>query len=215
MGTWHDGYSMYEDDDGTYFATQDVEGPIGNDLGWLQPHTYGDSPVQQISNPGGVLAPALLATGAYFAGKENLIERGANAVINNPTYRKYYHDPLTTFLENKSNSVPMEGPMRFAGRGIPKVLYDWEIPGKDAPDDWVPALPNPVEVAPAPKFPDIISIRPKRPPTSIWETSPDGGPRRGSRKPPYRIPYAPDKNVDLRTDWEAWIDSFKEGWKAK
>ena len=157
-----------------------------------------ESPIQQPSNSGG---PAWLPLAAY----------GTGLALGNSGRQWGIADALTPNV----NSIPMEGPMRFAGRGIPKVLYDWEIPGKDAPDDWVPALPNPVEVAPAPKFPDIISIRPKRPPTSIWETSPDGGPRRGSRKPHYRIPYAPDKNVDLRTDWEAWIDSFKEDWKAK
>jgi len=155
-----------------------------------------ESPIQQPSNPGG---PAWLPLAAY----------GTGLALGNSGRQWGIADALTPNV----NSIPMEGPMRFAGRGIPKVLYDWEIPGKDAPDDWFPGLPDGpiIEVTPTPKFP----IRPGGPPISIWETSPDGGPRRGSRKPPYRIPYAPDKNVDLRTDWEAWIDSFKEGWKAK
>ena len=39
-------------------------------------------------------------------------------VMENPIYKKYYNDPLISFLENKSNSVPTEGPMRFAGREV-------------------------------------------------------------------------------------------------
>jgi len=155
-----------------------------------------ESPIQQPSNPGGpAFLPFAAVYGTGLALGNSMLPQGAIA------------DALTPNV----NSVPMEGPMRFAGRGIPRDDY-WEIPGKDAPDDWFPGLPDPELIPmPMPKFP----IRPGGPPISIWETSPDGGPRRGSRKPPYRIPYAPDKNVDLRTDWEAWIDSFKEGWKAK
>ena len=99
------------------------------------------------------------------------------------------------------NSVPMEGPMRFAGRGIPKYSNDGIH--KDAPDVMIPM--------PMPRFPTL----PGRDPISIWETSPDGGPRRGSRKPPYRIPMAPDKGPDLRTKWEVWKDSFRDDWRAK
>ena len=113
---------------------------------------------------GGVLAPVVLGTGAYYAGKNDLIGRGIDTVKNvdyatipdrlggaineklidgaiglieggrkvsdyigenfmrpvmeNPIYKKYYNDPLISFLENKSNSVPTEGPMRFAGREV-------------------------------------------------------------------------------------------------
>ena len=42
-------------------------------------------------------------------------------VMENPIDKKYYNDPLVSFFENKSNSVPEEGPMRFAGRGINPV----------------------------------------------------------------------------------------------
>ena len=104
-------------------------------------------------------------------------------------------------------SVPMEGPMRFAGRGIPR----WnDYPGKAGPD--YPIEDDIIDTRPvAPRFPTL----PGRDPISIWETSPDGGPRRGSRKPPYRIPVAPDKGPDLRTKWEVWKDSFRDDWRAK
>ena len=105
-------------------------------------------------------------------------------------------------------SVPMEGPMRFAGRGIPR----WnDYPGVDAPE-LIPIAPS-VPMDP-PRFPTL----PGRAPISIWETSPDGGPRRGSRRPPYsrdlvpEVVYPPE---DTRSEWEKWKDSFKDDWKAR
>ena len=110
-------------------------------------------------------------------------------------------------------SVPMEGPMRFAGRGIPEPDkgYHKDYPGLAGPDYPIEDGPDVMIPMPMPRFPTL----PGRDPISIWETSPDGGPRRGSRKPPYRIPMAPDKGPDLRTKWEVWKDSFRDDWRAK
>jgi hypothetical protein len=38
--------------------------------------------IQQISNPGGVLAPAIIGAGAYYAGKNDLIGKGIDTVKN-------------------------------------------------------------------------------------------------------------------------------------
>ena len=111
-------------------------------------------------------------------------------------------------------SVPMEGPMRFAGRGIPDKGYHKDYPGLAGPDYPIEDGPDVMIPMPMPRFPTL----PGRDPISIWETSPDGGPRRGSRRPPYsrdivpEVVYPPE---DTRSEWEKWRDSFRDDWRAK
>lgn len=64
------------------------------------PRKYRHVKPVQMTNPGGVLAPAILGASAYYAGQNHLIGRTQDA------------------LTSPRNSVPMEGPMRFAGRGV-------------------------------------------------------------------------------------------------
>ena len=150
-----------------------------------------ESPVQQPSNPGGA---AWLPLAAY----------GTGLALGNSYNQGYFADILTPNV----NSVPMEGPMRFAGRGIPR----WkDYPGKAGPD--YPDVEAPEEVNPTPRFP----IHPGGPPISIWETSPDGGPRRGSRGDRQRpiVPEVVYPPKDTRSAWEIWRDGFRDDWKAK
>ena len=110
-------------------------------------------------------------------------------------------------------SVPMEGPMRFAGRGIPDKGYHKDYPGLAGPDYPIEDGPDVMIPMPMPRFPTL----PGRDPISIWETSPDGGPRRGSRGGRERpiIPEVVYPPEDTRSEWEKWRDSFRDDWRAK
>ena len=82
MGTWNDGYSVYNYDDGGYYVTKDRYGPEADDnIGWVRGWHPSDD-IQQVSNPGGVLAPAILAGSAYYAGKHDLINRASDTIWN-------------------------------------------------------------------------------------------------------------------------------------
>ena len=226
-GKWHENYDIFEAEDGTYFGQEhmfDKVGPARQTLDWMQPVPYGD-PVKQVSNRGGVLVPALLGgAAAYMAGEEQMlgsaesgIEKGVEKfiqpIIDNPTYRKYWNDPIISFLENKSNSVPMEGPMRFAGRGVaPEVIngsaYDDGSSWKTAPPSAGPQGPLMMSPGPSIRNDDHERFMQSGPAIKEWyrkETeSQNGGPRRSA------VPRA-----DNRSEWAKWKDSFTDGFAAK
>jgi hypothetical protein len=190
-----DGAILHFGKDGSY--VKEYPSSQGGVPNWYPQLQDGPLPeFQTVANPGGVLAPALLAGGAYFAGKHDLINRTANA-LNRPR-----------------RSVAMEGPMRFAGRGIPRneghYYHDPGLAGPDGPA-LIPIDPS-VPIDP-PRFPTL----PGRAPISIWETSPDGGPRRGSRGGRERpiIPEVVYPPKDTRSEWEKWKDSFREDWAVR
>jgi hypothetical protein len=111
------------------------------------------------------------------------------------------------------NSVPMEGPMRFAGRGIPKDEgrhYIDDYPGVDAPDGpYFPGLPGPELIPmPMPRFPirPPLAAEPYIPPSHSGRHPPD------STMIVPEVVYPPE---DTRSEWEKWKDSFRDDWRAK
>ena len=118
------------------------------------------------------------------------------------------------------NSVAMEGPMRFAGRGIPR----WnDYPGVDAPE-LIPIAPS-VPMDP-PRFPTLPGRAPIHPPLAAEPYIP---PSHSGRHPPDSTMIVPEVvypeaateigqeviGADTRSEWERWRDSFREDWKAR
>ena len=196
MGTWYDGYDVYEDNEGVFLSDTFTGVGPPRESAW---HNTDLGPLLQTEpqNPEFIGGPSWLPLAAY----------GTGLALGN----QYTQGGIADMLTPNVNSVAMEGPMRFAGRGIPDKGYHKDYPGLAGPDYPIEDGPDVMIPMPMPRFPTL----PGRAPISIWETSPDGGPRRGSRKPPYRIPMAPDKGPDLRTKWEVWRDSFRDDWRAK
>lgn len=172
-----------------------------------------ESPIQQPSNPGAGgpywAGPALAAyfTGSYLGDKVGIsgpMEAGV----------EYIENALTPNV----NSVAMEGPMRFAGRGIPKNEGHYI----DAPDGpYFPGLPGPdypemipmpmpkFPIHPGPEGPNIIpplATEPYIPPAHIGRHPPD------STMIVPEVVYPPE---DTRSEWEKWRDSFRDDWRAK
>ena len=111
-GTWKDNYSVYEDG-GSYYISEDPYDDLNTDIGWLYPQASWSSPIQQINNPGGVLAPAALG---MFAAGGYVGDKFANGEIAQPVDSavSWAADKLTPNV----STVAKTGPMRFAGRGV-------------------------------------------------------------------------------------------------
>ena len=152
-----------------------------------------ESPIQQPSNPG---------AGAMFP----LLTYGTGLALGN-TYDK---GGIADMFTPNVNSVAMEGPMRFAGRGIPKYSNDGIH--KDAPD-YYPGLPGPELIPmPMPRFP----IHPG--PDPIWAVPPYSPPAQPDRHPPDSTMIVPEvvyPPEDTRSEWQKWKDSFINDWEAK
>jgi hypothetical protein len=121
------------------------------------------------------------------------------------------------YLRNLNQySVPMEGPMRFAGRGIPKDEGRHYI---DAPDG--PYFPEPpgyepeLIPMPMPRFPTLPGRAPIHPPLAAEPYIP---PSHSGRHPPDSTMIVPEvvyPPEDTRSEWEKWKDSFRDDWRAK
>ena len=189
-----DGAMLHFGKDGSY--VKEYPSSQGGVPNWYPQLQDGPLPeFQTVANPGGVLAPALLGgLGRIGVG----VAGGLTAAALNDV---------------DQYSVPMEGPMRFAGRGIPDKGYHKDYPGLAGPDYPIEDGPDVMIPMPMPRFPTL----PGRDPISIWETSPDGGPRRGSRGGRERpiIPEVVYPPEDTRSEYQKWIDSFRDDWRAK
>jgi len=157
---------------------------------------------QYVSNRSGVLAPAIAGAAAFY-GAGQMDGRGYTP-----------SDFGAEYLTPKVNSVPMDGPMRFAGRGIPEPSPDYFYSGPPEDNE----LRGPLMMSPGPSRRNDHHERFMQSGPAIRELyrketeSRNGGPRRGS----VLIPDRPSRSeVDNRTDWQKWKDSFKEGFAAK
>ena len=201
-GDYSTGWGIYEGDDGGFVAidndiTGDIMGPErqahfwgGEDLGPL----YQTQPQSPDSRSGPAFLPFATAAGMGLAYGNSMFPQGAIADMFTPNV----------------NSVAMEGPMRFAGRGIPKYSNDGIH--KDAPE-LIPIDPSmPMD---PPRFPTLPGRAPIHPPLAAEPYIP---PSHSGRHPPDSTMIVPEvvyPPEDTRSEWEKWRDSFRDDWRAK
>ena len=203
-GDYSTGWGIYEGDDGSFVAidndiTGDMMGPErqshfwgGEDLGPL----YQTEP----QSPAAPVIPGWLPLAAY----------GTGLALGNSGRQGGIADALTPNV----NSVPMEGPMRFAGRGIPHPDkgYHKDYPGLAGPDYPIEDGPDVMIPMPMPKFP----IHPG--PDPIWAVPPYSPPAQPDRHPPDSTMIVPEvvyPPEDTKSEWEKWRESFIDDWRAR
>jgi hypothetical protein len=201
--------------------------------------------IQQISNPGGVLAPAIIGAGAYIAGKNDLISKGYDAVADwyNPQPDIMSTGPLS---RNSRANAPRR---QYDGR---TNEYFMTIPGTNVRRVWS-AEPT-AEVAQAALHEPQAAFDEPYYADDYYDNTPSHlipgfdrmvnegydswSPSDSTRSLGEALPYmtgvlAQEENKhnreanksfsrgleqgiqDTRSDWQKWKDSLKQGWEAK
>ena len=244
---WRDGIK--------YSAMNDPElGHIMSDgLGnWIPDTRWQTLPIRALNNAGNFLGDAMVGgqeavQGAgealdYIAGgvlgggrkvRDFTYDKFMRPIMDNPTYEKYWEDPLVSFFENKSNSVPTEGPMRFAGRGVPAPVTSGGPLSRGEPwkrhigridENWRPGGRLEQELqAQKDMFGRVETVVDDYIPSHevpgydrmVNEGYDSWSPSDAIEDFGVSLPYMTGvaaKDVDTRTDWQKWKDSFKRDW---
>jgi len=159
--------------------------------------------------PGRALNRGAIATRQFAEGTR----QGHDAIVNTFMGGVDAAERLFGPKNVNTNTIEAEGPMRFAGRMVAPIWGDYM---KEAPQLFLqPPMRVPMTIIPEIEGErEVVVLPPKGkvvPPLAVTPPPLDETMDKyyGSIEPVLGVPE------DNRTEYEKWLDSLKEGWKAK